>query len=236
VAGSIDVDQSLDSAQGSERSWVRRNSLSLACIGLFVVFWFAQSLTGWRSDVAEMVQHGEPTISYWTYLRTAHFAEATLENWESEFLQMAAFVVLTVYLVQHGSSESKQEHDDPRDEDPNEHRRDPNAPWPVRRGGWWLALYSRSLLLAFAVLFLLAFWGHAVAGAHEFSAEQHAHGEPGMGVWQFVQTSEFWFQSFQNWQSEFLAVGTIVVFSIFLRQRGSAESKPVHAPHHSTGD
>jgi hypothetical protein len=105
----------------------------------------------------------------------------------------------------------------------------------VRRGGWWLAVYSQSLALAFSLLFLIAFFGHAVAGAHELS-EQVAHGEADMGVWQFMTTSEFWFQSFQNWQSEFLAVGSIVVLSIFLRQRGSAESKPVHAPHHSTGD
>ena len=230
------VEEKQGSAQRTDRSWVRRNSLSLACFSVFVAFWVGQSLTGWRTAVAEMAQHGEPAVSYWTYLRTAHFAEATLENWESEFLQMAAFVVLTAYLLQRGSGESKKEHDDPRDEDPSQHRDDPHAPWPVRRGGWWLALYSQSLLIAFGILFVLAFWGHAVAGAHEFTSEQQAHGEPGMGVWQFVQTSEFWFQSLQNWQSEFLAVGAIVVFSIFLRQRGSAESKPVHAPHHSTGD
>jgi succinate dehydrogenase hydrophobic anchor subunit len=181
------------------------------------------------------VQHHEPAISFWTYLRTGHFAEATFENWESEFLQMAAFVLLTVFLLQRGSGESKQAGGDPRDEDPRAHRDDPEAPWPVRRGGWWLAVYSQSLALAFSLLFLIAFFGHAVAGAHELS-EQVAHGEADMGVWQFMTTSEFWFQSFQNWQSEFLAVGSIVVLSIFLRQRGSAESKPVHAPHHSTGD
>ena len=170
------------------------------------------------------------------YLTRGHFAEAIFENWESEFLQMAAFVLLTAYLVQRGSGESKQEGDDPRDEDPRLHRDDPDAPWPVRRGGAWLYLYEHSLLIAFAVLFAGSFVGHAIAGAHEYTAEQHEHGDAGSGAWEFVRTAEFWFQSFQNWQSEFLAVGAIVVLTVFLRQRGSAESKPVHAPHRKTGE
>src|SRR4051812_4699035 len=144
--------------------------------------------------------------------------QATFENWESEFLQMGAFVLLTVYLLQRGSGESKQESDDPRDEDPRHHRHDPDAPWPVRRGGAWLYLYERSLLIAFGLLFVLSIVGHAIAGAHEYTAEQHEHGEAGVGAWQFIRRSEFWFQSFQNWQSEFLAVGCIVVLSVFLRQ------------------
>ena len=196
----------------------------------------AQSITGWRTDVADATQHGGAAIGYWTYLTTGHFFEATFENWESEFLQMAAFVLLTVYLLQRGSGESKAEADDPRDEDPRRHRDDPDVPWPVRRGGVWLYLYERSLLIAFALLFILSLVGHAIAGAHELSAEQHEHGQHGMDARQFIRTSEFWFQSFQNWQSEFLAVGSIVVLTVFLRQRGSAESKPVHAPHRETGD
>jgi hypothetical protein len=196
----------------------------------------AQSLTGWRTSVADAVQHGGASFGYWTYLTTGHFAEATFENWESEFLQMASFVLLTAYLIQRGSGESKKERDDPRDEDPRLHRDDPDAPWPVRRGGVWLYLYERSLFLAFLLLFIGSFVGHAISGAHEYTAEQHLHGETGIGVWQFVRTAEFWFQSFQNWQSEFLAVGTIVVLTVFLRQRGSAESKPVHEPHRTTGD
>ena len=224
-----------DSRSRREGFW-SRNALSLACFAIFAVALVAQSLTGWRTSVADATQHGEAAFSYWNYLTTSHFFEATFENWESEFLQMGAFVLLTVYLLQRGSGESKQEGDDPRDEDPRRHRNDPDVPWPVRRGGAWLYLYERSLLIAFAVLFLGSFVGHAVAGAHEYTAEQHAHGESGLGAWQFVRTAEFWFQSFQNWQSEFLAVGTIVVLTVFLRQRGSAESKPVHAPHRETGD
>ena len=220
---------------GPDSFW-SRNALSLACFGAFAVIFVAQSLTGWRSSVADAVQHHEPSFGFWTYLTTGHFAEATFENWESEFLQMAAFVLLTAYLVQRGSGESKKERDDPRDEDPRRHRTDPDAPWPVRRGGAWLYLYERSLFLAFTLLFLGSFVGHAIAGAHEYTAEQHEHGGAGVGAWQFVRGAEFWFQSFQNWQSEFLAVGAIVVLSVFLRQRGSSESKPVHEPHRTTGD
>jgi hypothetical protein len=217
-------------------SFWSRNALSVACFALFAVVLVGQSLTGWRTAVADAVQHGEAGFSYWAYLTTGHFAEATFENWESEFLQMAAFVLLTAYLIQRGSGESKKARDDPRDEDPRLHRNVPDAPWPVRRGGGWLFLYERSLFIALTLLFVASFIGHAVAGAHEYTAEQHEHGDSGIGAWQFVRTAEFWFQSLQNWQSEFLAVGAIVVLTVFLRQRGSAESKPVHAPHRTTGE
>ncbi len=149
---------------------------------------------------------------------------------------MAAFVLLTVFLVQKGSAESKDIEDDPRDEDPSEHRGDPEAPWPVRRGGIWAKLYENSLLAAFVVLFGASIAGHAWSGAHAYSAEQQAHGEPAVTTAGFIRTSQFWFESFQNWQSEFLAVGSIAVLTIFLCQKGSAESKPVHAPSDQTGE
>jgi hypothetical protein len=226
----------MDDESARTDSFWSRNALSLFCFTIFAVVLVAQSLTGWRTSVADAVQHGEAGFSFWNYLTTGHFAEATFENWESEFLQMASFVLLTAYLVQRGSGESKKERGDPRDEDPRLHRNDPDAPWPVRRGGAWLWLYERSLFLALSVLFVASFVGHAIAGAHEYTAEQHEHRAAGVGAWQFVRSAEFWFQSFQNWQSEFLAVGAIVVLSVFLRQRGSAESKPVHEPHRTTGD
>jgi hypothetical protein len=222
--------------RGHPGGFWRNHSLSLACFGIFLVLLVAQSLTGWREAVSDAVEHGGSAFGYWRYVTTGHFGEATFENWESEFLQMAAFVLLTVHLLERGSGESKQEHDDPRDEDPRLHRHDPDAPWPVRRGGAWLFVYERSMLIAFVVLFVASWVAHAITGAHEYTNEQHLHGQPGIGAWQFIRTAEFWFQSFQNWQSEFLAVGLIVVLSVFLRQRGSAESKPVHAPHRQTGD
>jgi hypothetical protein len=219
----------------ADSGWLRNSKLALVCLCLFLVFWAAQSVTGWRSFDADQKDHGEATLSFPRYLTTGHFAEATFENWESEFLQMAAFVVLTALLVQKGSAESKKPEGEPTDEDPRRHQDDPDAPWPVHRGGAWLVLYEHSLLIAFVVLFLGSLLGHALGGAREYSAEQQAHGGSAVSAARFVTTSEFWFQSFQNWQSEFLAVAAIVVLTIILRQRGSPESKPVHAPTDETG-
>jgi hypothetical protein len=224
----------IDPPRGHEGSFVHRNGLALACFGFFFLFWAAQSVTGWHVYNEEAATHGQSAVSYGSYLVTGHFLEATFENWESEFLQMFAFVLLTAWLVQRGSAESRGVGDDPADADPAAHRTDPDAPWPVRRGGLWSKLYENSLLIAFVALFALSIVGHALGGAAEYSEELQAHGEPAASVAEFVASSDFWFQSFQNWQSEFLAVGSIVVLTIFLRQKGSPESKPVHAPNWQT--
>jgi hypothetical protein len=145
-------------------------------------------------------------------------------------------VVLTIWLRQRGSAESKPlEGDLEVDDDPDDHRQDPDAPWPVRRGGWVLAVYRRSLSLAFFTLFGLSFLLHLMTGAAEYRADQLEHGQTGVSTWEFLHRAEFWFQSLQNWQSELLSVAAIVVLTIFLRQEGSPESKPVHAPNHQTG-
>ena len=216
--------------------WLRENGLSIVMFSLFAIFLAGQGVTGWRSFNSAREDHDEQTVSFGSYLTTGHFVEATFENWESEFLQMGAFVVLTVWLVQKGSAESKPVSGDPElDTDPRALRDKDDAPGPVRSGGWRLLLYENSLGLAFLVLFVISIALHALGGAREFSAERVAHGEAPVGVGQFVTTSTFWFQSFQNWQSEFVAVGAIVVLSIWLRQKGSPESKPVASPHEETG-
>jgi hypothetical protein len=218
------------------RIW-KDNGLALVLFSLFAIFLAAQSVTGWRTYNNDQMEHGEPTSGFGSYLTTGHFVEATFENWESEFLQMAAYILLTVWLVQKGSSESKPPQGDPDlDADPREQADEPGVPGPVRSGGFRLRVYEHSLSLAFTGLFLMSIVLHALGGAREYSAEQVAHGQPPVGVGRFVTTAAFWFQSFQNWQSEFLAVGSIVVLSIFLRERGSPESKPVAAPHDQTGD
>jgi hypothetical protein len=222
--------------EGEVRRFARDNGLSLAMFGLFALFLFAQSVTGFHVYNEEQQEHGEPEISYRAYLRSGHFIEATFENWESEYLQMGVYVLFTVFLFQRGSSESKDpDKDEPVDEDPREAGDRPDLPWPVRTGGAILRLYEHSLTLAFLGLFVVTFMLHAIGGAREYSQEQLAHGGQAVSTLEFLQTSEFWFQSFQNWQSEFLAVGSIAVLSIVLRQRGSPESKPVAAPHHETG-
>ena len=194
-----------------KRVW-KNNGLSIVLFLAFVLIWLVgQSWTGMRTYNADQREHGDAAVSFGEYLTTSHFGEATFENWESEFLQMGSFVLLTVWLRQRGSSESK-----PVDEDADVDK-------PSRRS--WL--YQHSLSLAFFAMFLLSFALHALTGAHNYSAEQHEHGEPGVPVWSFVRSSQFWFESLQNWQSEFLAVGSIVVLTIFLREHGSPESKPV---------
>jgi hypothetical protein len=200
---------------------------------LFVLFLLGQSLTGWHVHNEDAQQHGGHAIGYLRYLSTGHFFEAVFENWESEFLQMGAFVLLTVFLVQRGSAESKHpEQPNEVDANPTQAAHNRDAPWPVRRGGAWLTLYANSLLLAFFFLFVLSFLAHGLSGVREFNSERTDHNEQPVSTVEYMTGSQFWFESMQNWQSEFLAVGSIVVFTIFLRQRGSPESKPVTMPNH----
>jgi hypothetical protein len=215
----------------------RNNGLSVVMLGLFfLIFMFGQAWSGWFEDNEDRVEHGQRRQGLSTYLTSAHFAEATMENWESEFLQMGVFIFFTVFLYQKGSAESKDP--DKREEvdrDPRNVRDKRNAPWPVRRGGWILKVYENSLSLAFFLLFAVSFVLHAVSGRLQFNKEHALHGAAPVSFGGYMTSSRFWFESFQNWQSEFLAIGCMVVFSIWLRQKGSPESKPVDAPHSETG-
>jgi hypothetical protein len=215
---------------------LRENGLLLACLGLFAVFFIGMIVAGAAAYNDEQREHGSAEeISTWQYLGTGDFVEATFENWESEFLQMGMYVVLTAFLYQKGSSESKPIGERaPQDADPHEVVPDARAPSPVKRGGWVLVLYEHSLAIAFFVLFFASFLLHALGGQRAFNDEQVEHGQAAVSLWRFLTTSEFWFQSMQNWQSEFIAVAAIVGLSIFLRQRGSAESKPVADPNRKT--
>jgi hypothetical protein len=219
-----------------KESFVRRNSLGLTCLVVFLVLLVGLVLTGHRSFNEDQLIHGGTAVSLGEYFTQGHFWEALFENWESEFLQMAAYVLLTAFLIQRGSSESKDpDKEEPVDEDPREADKRGDVPWPVRRGGVWLVLYENSLLIAFTVLFVGSVIGHAYGGLAEHNADLRDHGQPIMTLWDYVSGADFWFESFQNWQSEFLAVFSIVMLTIWLRQKGSAESKPVAAPHSMTG-
>jgi hypothetical protein len=218
------------------RRLFRENGLSIVLVSAFLAFWIGQSVAGHREYNDEERQHGRPETAYRAYLGSAHFWEATTENWESEFFQIFFYVVLTAFLFQKGSAESKKlDQPEPVDRDPRASRDHADAPWPVRRGGLALTLYEHSLSLAFLLLFLVAITLHAVSGASDYNQEQAEHGQPPVSALQYVGTSRFWFESFQNWQSEFLSIALVVVLSIFLRQRGSPESKPVDSPHSETG-
>lgn len=193
-------------------------------------------LTGADSYSNDQMAHGQSPVTVAQYLGTGAFVEATFENWESEFLQMAMYVVLTAYLFQKGSSESKpMGKPAPQDADPRLVAKGPDTPWPVWRGGWFLRVYEHSLSGLFFLLFAASILLHAIGGAAAYSEDQLTHGQPAVGAWEYAGTSQFWFESFQNWQSEFLAVAVIVGASVYLRERRSAESKPVADPHYETG-
>lgn len=220
------------------KRFLRENGLSIVWLGLFfLAFIVGQSIAGYFEYNSDQQLHGREQVTYAQYLATPHFVEATMENWESEFLQMFLFVALTAFLYQKGSSQSKKIGDkEAVDRDPRRSKNKKDAPWPVRRGGWILKIYEHSLSLAFLMLFAGCFVLHAAGGAREYNQEQREHGiRESVSTFEYIGTSRFWFESLQNWQSEFLAVGMMVILSIWLRQRGSPESKPVEAPHDQTG-
>jgi len=216
--------------------WIRDRGLTLVLMALFQVFLVAQFATGWHEYNSTQLAHGRSTASLAAYLRTGHPWEALFENWESEFLQMAVFVLLTTVLVQKGSPESRRPGvTEPVDLDPRRFADRPDVPWPVTRGGWVLRLYEHSLGLAFLLLFTASWLGHAIGGFWEYAAEQRLHGESNARWTDYLSSATFWFESFQNWQSEFLAIASMVWLSVYLRQRRSPESKPVYAAHDETG-
>jgi hypothetical protein len=213
------------------RRSLRENGLSIALFGLFFASLIGQFAPGHRAYNDQLESHGRSPIGFWPYLASGHSIEAVFENWESEFLQAWVGVFLTVFLYQKGSASSKKlEGQAPAPEPPG-----PDAPWPVKQGGWIKAIYANSLVIAFVLLFALSFVLHAVGGRRMYNNEQAEHDKAAVSLLGFLGTSEFWFQSFQNYQSEFLAPGATAVLSIYLRQEGSPESKEVHAPHHATG-
>lgn len=206
----------------------RHHGLSLTLLAFFIVtLCIGQFASGRREYNEERKERNLPPVSAAEYWRSSHFLEATAENWESEFFQMFVYVTLTVFLFQKGSAESK-DPDDPKTPEPPLTRR---SPWAARRGGWIRKFYEHSLSLALLALFLVSFFVHAVSGAKLRNEEEAAQGKPPQSVTEYMGTSRFWFESFQNWQSEFLAIGAMVVLSIFLREKGSPESKPVNVPH-----
>jgi hypothetical protein len=216
--------------------WLRDNGLTIALFGLFVFSVAGQAWTGWLHEIAEQTRHNQPAPQLIAYLSGGAFMSALFENWESEFLQMAVFVFLTAYLFQRGSAESKDpDKPSPEDRDPAHEAHKPDAPWPVRAGALARSLYSHSLGIALALLFALSFFAHLVNSTRHAAEEATAHGEAAPTLMDRMGDAEFWFESFQNWQSEFLSTAVLIVLAIFLRERGSSQSKPVAAPHAKTG-
>jgi hypothetical protein len=203
--------------------FLRDNGLTLTLAALFLFAIAATGLSGWAAHNGDLVEHGGQPIGLLAYLGSGDFASAVFENWESEFLQMAAYVVLTAFLFQRGSAESR----DPDDDSV------PDPIRPIRSLVDFLRAYSLGIVLAvlFVASFLLHLWGSYRAAV----AEALLHGDAPHGFGAHLGEAQFWFESFQNWQSEFLATGVLVVLSIFLRFRGSPESKPEEASDAETG-
>jgi hypothetical protein len=214
--------------------WWAEHDLTVVLTLMFVTSWIAQALVGNAAFADDARSHGDVAPGFGAYLLSAHFWSATFENWESEFLQLAVYVILTIFLGQRGSKQSRHTRHPNPDVDTVEVR--PDSPWPVRAGGWIRRLYENSLSIVLVLLFVGSFLGHALASHAEHGREDGWHGEPSTSFGEFLGSSQLWFESFQNWQSEFLSVLAMATLTIWLRQRGSPESKPVGAPHDESGE
>jgi hypothetical protein len=216
---------------------VRDNSLSLVFLVLFLLALAGQAVAGQRLYNDEQRAHGEAPVSLPAFLTSSRFAVETAENWQSEFLQFTLYVVGTVWLIQRGSSESKPPGEEGGGSDAEQlvgEGARPDSPRWARVGGLRTAIYSNSLLLAFGSIFLASWLAQSVAGWSDYNKDQVTHHQPQVSWGRYLTEPDFWDRSLQNWQSEFLAVGTMAIFAVYLRQRGSPESKPVGAPHEET--
>lgn len=203
------------------KTFIRNNGLSISFFLLFVGAFVGQIFFGFKEYNKDLIENGVPAVHLFSYFATGHFVESTFENWESEFLQMALLVLLTIFLQQKGSSESKDlDKEEEVDREPSAKRK--NVPWPVKKGGMILAVYKHSLTIALLALFIISFILHFYGSLKDENEQLLFKKIPLETSSQYITDSRFWFESFQNWQSEFLSVFAIIVLSIYLRQIGSS--------------
>jgi hypothetical protein len=214
---------------------LKNNSLTIVLMLLFLASIVGQWIAGWHHQNEELARHGEDLITLGQFATDPEFISTVFENWESEFLQMSAYVVLTAMLIQKGSAESKAPEGPPRDADLKAQSRKADAPAMLRGGDLARWIYAHSLGLVLFLLFIASFVLHWLGSAEAAAQEALQHGEAPPGRLAYLGDPQLWFESFQNWQSEFLSTAVLVVLSIWLRQRESPESKPVAAPHSQTG-
>jgi hypothetical protein len=217
---------------------LRGHSLSLFFLAIFVAALIGQSIAGHAEFNNEAIAHSSETLSFWSYVVSPDFGQAVMENWQSEYLQFTLFIFATVWFVQKGSPESKKVEQMGRESDEEqkvgEYARAGSPTW-ARAGGIKLFLYSNSLLIVMGTIWLGSWLAHSLTGWRKYNETQLEHGDATLGWVQYLGSADFWQTTLQNWQSEFLAVGSMAVLAIYLRQRGSPESKPVGAPHETTG-
>ncbi|MDQ1658618.1 MAG: hypothetical protein QOD41_3701 [Cryptosporangiaceae bacterium] len=222
----------------STRGFLRDNALSLFFGLLFLLALGGQAAAGWADLNNRLHTDGFPPMPFGRYVTSADFAVDVAENWQSEYLQFFLYIVATIYLIQRGSSESKDPGKEGRESDEEQligAYAKPGSPAWARIGGWRTALYSRSLGLVMGILFLLSWLAQSIAGRAAFNADQLRQREDPVSWLSYVTSADFWNRSLQNWQSELLAVASMAILAIYLRERGSPESKPVGAPHDATG-
>ena len=219
------------------RSFLRDNGRSLFFLAIFLAAIIGQAFAGYANENERLAQHGRSSISFWDFIGSSRFLVDVAENWQSEFLQFSLFIFATVWLVQRGSSESKKVGDEGLESDREQlvgrHARADSPAW-ARVGGWRTAVYSNSLLIVMVGVFALSWLAQSLGGLVVANEELAEHGMPAQSWAEYLVSPDFWNRTLQNWQSEFLAVGAMTAFAILLRQRGSAESKPVGAPHEET--
>jgi len=216
---------------------MRQHLLSIFFGALFLISLLGQSIAGLLEYNEEQSSHGLQPVTYGDFITSSDFVVDVAENWQSEFLQFSLFILATIWLIQRGSPESKRPGNEGLGSDEDQlvgtHAKASSPRW-AQAGGWRLVVYSNSLLIVMGAIFLLSWWAQSVAGLVVFNEQQSEHGQPAIGWISYVASPDFWNRTLQNWQSEFLAVGSMVAFSIYLRQRGSSESKPVGTPHFET--
>ena len=219
------------------RRYVRENGLSLFFLAIFAITLVGQSFAGRNKYNAVKAEHGGSPVSWWSYVTSTDFGGSVMENRQSEFLQFSLFILATIWFIQKGSNESKVLGDAGLESKARQQigRNAPaDGPRWAKFDDWRTRIYENSLLLAFTAIFFATWLAQSLNNWREFNDDALEHGDPPIGWTSYLGNADFWERTLQNWQSEFLAVGTMVVFTIYLRQRGSPESKPVGAPHDET--
>jgi hypothetical protein len=220
------------------RGFLKHNGLSIVFGLIFLSTLVAQAFVGHSDFNNEQLAHSADTVSLWRYVTSSAFGVDVMENWQSEYLQFTMFILGTIWLLQRGSPESKELDksgtEDDRDQKIGEHAERRSPRW-AKAGGIRTFLYSYSLLLVMGTIWIGTWVAQSITGHTNFNADQFQHHMPSVSYWSYLGTSDFWTRTLQNWQSEFLAVGSMAILAVYLRARGSPESKPVGAPHDATG-
>jgi hypothetical protein len=220
------------------RSFLKHNSLSLFFLALFLAAMILQAFAGHADFNEDADRHGNPHMSLGRYVLSSEFGAAVMENWQSEYLQFTLFILTTVWLLQRGSPESKAldkaggESDEAQQVGPHARR---NSPRWAKVDGLRRKLYENSLLIVMATIWVGSWFAQSITGVNHYNAERLDHHQLPVSWFEYLSRPDFWENTLENWQSEFLAVGSMAILAVYLRQRGSPESKPVGAPHDATG-